>query len=121
MAMVDGYDRLTLSQIGAELGDEMVRMLSSGFGGTRLYIPLQPEETSPVVLVLGDEAAKRLGRRFGGEAVQIPLHKSRAQRRRDRDAILQLREQGHSVSSIAREIGCSERHVYHVLASHTSP
>ncbi len=116
MVMGSGHDRLTLRQIGAELGDEMVRMLTSGFGGTRLYIPLAPEDSSPVVAVLGGEAARKLGRRFGGEAVEIPLHKSRVQRRRDRAAILKLREAGRSVCAIARAIGCSERHVYNVLA-----
>jgi Mor family transcriptional regulator len=99
-----------------ELGDEMARMLIDGFGGTRLYIPLAPSEESPVAQVLGAEAARRLGHRFGGEAVDIPLHKSRAERRIDKAAIVRLRNEGNSVATVARMVGCSERHVYHVLS-----
>lgn len=113
-------DRLTLRQIAAELGEEMARMLVGGFGGTRLYIPLAPGDESALVRALGAEAAHRLGHRFGGEAVDIPLYKSRAERRTDRAAILKLREDGQSVWVIARRVGCSERHVYNVLAKHNS-
>jgi hypothetical protein len=109
-------DRLRLRQIADELGEEMARMLIGGFGGTRLYIPLRPHDASPIVRTLGGDAARALGRRFGGEAVDVPLHKMRADRRRDRAAILKLREDGRSIAEIARGIGCSERHVYYVLS-----
>ena len=109
-------DRLRLRQIADELGEEMARMLIGGFGGTLLYIPLRPSDASPLVHVLGRDAARGLGHRFGGEAVDVPLHKMRADRRRDRDAILKLRKDGRGIAEIARRVGCSERHVYHVLA-----
>jgi Homeodomain-like domain-containing protein len=109
-------DRLTFRQIASELGDELGQKLIGGFGGTRVYIPLHPDDSSPLVRVLGRDVARALGRRFGGEAVDVPLHKARADRNRDRAAILELREDGRSVSAIARRMGCSERHVYHVLS-----
>lgn len=118
--MGSASDRLTLRQIAMELGDEMARMLIDGFGGTRLYIPLTPNEDSPVVQVLGGDPARRLGHRFGGEAVDIPLHKSRAERRVDKAAIIRLRNEGNSVATVARLVRCSERHVYHVLSQRGS-
>ncbi len=118
--MGSGSDRLTLKQIAAELGDQMAWMLIGGFGGTRVYIPLQPDDSSPLVRVLGRDAARTLGHRFGGEVVDIPLHRTRADRRRDRAAILKLRGEGQSVAAIARRIGCSERHVYYVMSAATA-
>jgi Mor family transcriptional regulator len=114
--MSGGTDRLTLEQIATELGDQIVWMLVGGFGGTRLYIPLEPDDSGPLVRVLGREAAHKLGHRFGGETVDVPLHKTRAERCRQRTAILKLREAGHSVAAIARYVGCSERHIYYVLS-----
>jgi hypothetical protein len=119
--MGSASDRLTLGQIAAELGDQMAWMLIGGFGGTRVYIPLEPDDSSPLVRVLGRSAANALGHRFGGEAVDIPLHKTRADRRTDRASILRLRQQGQSVAAIARRIGCSERHIYHVLSAAPRP
>lgn len=119
-ALDHSSDRLTIDRIAAVIGREATIALMVKFGGTRLYIPRRPREiepTSSIVFAIGWDLAQKLGDAFGGESIVVPLHKSRAARRRDRAEIIRLHREGITVASIARQVGCSERHVYNVLSN----
>jgi Homeodomain-like domain len=110
-------DRLTVEQLAEVCGPEAAAALAAAFGGTRLYLALQPTPDSEIARAIGLEAARKIGARHGGEVIEIPLIKSRAQRHKDRAQIVELREQGLSIPAIARRVRCSMRHVYNVLAA----
>jgi Mor family transcriptional regulator len=114
-----GYDdngRLTIDGIVELVGVEAAHKLAQDFGGTRVYVPVAPHDAHPLARSIGTAAAAKIGASFGGEELEIPLIKSRAQRRRDRERIICLHRAGKAIASIAREVRCSERHVYNVLS-----
>lgn len=92
------------------VGEEPAARLSRSFGGCRVYIPQRPGPHHPLSVCIGDALAGRIAEAFAGHRLDIPLRKGR------RALIVELRGQGHSVARIAREVGCTERHVYQVLA-----
>lgn len=108
--------RITVRQVAEVIGDEAAHKLARDFGGTRLYIPSEPCESHPLTLSVGREVALVIAEKFAGEELVIPMYKSRAERRLDRELILKLRTHHRSIAAIARQVGCSERHVYNVLA-----
>ncbi len=108
--------RISIKRIAAVVGNELALKLARDFGGTRLYLALDPDAESPLALSVGVQAARAIGKRFGGDEIEIPMFKSRAQRRRDREMILKLRGRHRSIAAIARMVGCSERSVYRILA-----
>jgi hypothetical protein len=108
--------RITVRQIAKVIGDEAAHKLARDFGGTRLYVPSDPCESHPLTLSVGREDALAIAAKFAGEELVIPMYKSRARRRYERDLIVKLRQRHRSFAAIARQVGCSERHVYKVLA-----
>ncbi|HEX4210011.1 MAG TPA: helix-turn-helix domain-containing protein, partial [Candidatus Binataceae bacterium] len=80
------------------------------FGGTRLYVPHQPQDDDLLTGALGPEAALKLARIYGGDRIEVPNPTPRRAR------ILELRETGCSVDAIARKLGCTRRRVFQVLA-----
>lgn len=109
--------RVTLGQLAQVIGADAAIALGRVFAGTRLYIPLQVPQDHPIAAAIGVDAARDLGRHFGTECIEIPLLKSRGERQADRKLIADLRRQGFTVAEVARAVGCSERHVYNVLAA----
>lgn len=109
-------EHLTVEQIAEDAGAELARKLRDAFGGIRLYIPRQPPRSHRLAHALGFDTARRLGELFGGETIVLPRGKSAAERARDRQAILKLRDEGQPPAAIARALGCTERWVYRVLA-----
>ena len=108
--------RITVRQVAEVIGDEAAHKLARDFRGTRLYIPSEPCESHPLTLSVGHEVALVIAEKFAGEELVIPMYKTRAQRRIDRELIVKLRTRHRSIAAIARQVGCSERHVYNVLA-----
>lgn len=108
--------RITIRQIAQVIGDDAAHKLARDFGGTRLYVPADPCESHPLTLSVGREDALAVAAHFAGEELIIPMYKSRAQRRHDRALILKLKARHRSNAAIARQVGCSERHVYNVLS-----
>ena len=70
-------------------GPDTACKLARDFSGTRVYLPVEPTESHPIALSVGIDAARLIGARFGGDDLELPMHKSRAQRRRDREEILE--------------------------------
>lgn len=100
-------------QIGRSIGDDAAEKLIADFGGRRLYIPIAPAPGDLVSRSIGLIAALQMARLFGGDRLLIPASVDRARRRA---RILAMRADHNSISRIAHELRCTERHVYKVLA-----
>jgi DNA-binding NarL/FixJ family response regulator len=92
------------------IGEEAAAKLIARFGGTRLYVPHRPCADDVLARVVGAGAALKLAQMFGGERVELPKPPPR------RTRILALRAAGRSVEEIARELECTRRRVFQVLA-----
>jgi hypothetical protein len=99
-----------LAELITAAGEEAVEKLVAAFGGARLYVPQVPEPEDPLSRVVGAEAAARLARVYGGDRVDIPNPNMR------RTRIAEMRRAGLGVDAIAREVGCTRRRVFQVLA-----
>jgi Mor transcription activator family len=108
--------RISVRQIAEVIGDEAAHKLARDFGGTRRYIPADPDDSHPLTLSIGREDALAIAAKFAGEELVLPMYKSRSRRQHDRALILELKARHRSNAAIARQVGCSERHVYNVLA-----
>jgi hypothetical protein len=91
-------------------GEEAAQKLVLAFGGARLYVPQMPAPEDSLSRVIGPEAAARLAQVYGGDRVDIPNPNVRRVR------IAELRRAGLGVDAIARELGCTRRRVFQVLA-----
>ena len=100
-------------QIGDSIGGDAADKLIADFGGRRLYIPRAPARGDLITRSIGLLAALTMARVFGGDRILIPATCSHARRRA---RIVMLREEHVSISRIARELRCTERYVYKVLA-----
>ncbi|HUN57758.1 MAG TPA: hypothetical protein VMU41_06555 [Candidatus Binataceae bacterium] len=92
------------------IGQDAAAKLVDIFGGTRLYIPHSPQDDDLLTESLGAEAALKLARIYGGDRIEVPNPTPRRAR------ILELRETGCSIDAIARNLGCTRRRVFQVLA-----
>ena len=103
--------------LAQKVGVETLQQLAAKFGGTRLYIPRRLTSRSDLCGTIGLDAARVVTALFGGERIYIPIDWKLSLRKHDwREQILVLRAKNLSVSRIARMLGCSERHVYKVIA-----
>ena len=100
-------------QIGDSIGGDAADKLIADFGGRRLYIPRAPERGDLITRSIGLLAALTMARVFGGDRILIPATTTHARRRA---RIVTLRAEHVSISRIARELRCTERYVYKVLA-----
>lgn len=97
---------------------EILRQLAAKFGGTRLYIPRMARENSELARSLGAKAACQITALFGGERIYVPHDwESSIKKLNWKSEVPRLRAKHFSVARIARTLGCSERHVYKIMAS----
>jgi len=101
------------NQIVRSIGDNAADKLIADFGGRRLYILMAPGPDDQVTKSIGLVAALAMARVFGGDRLVIPLG-SDQERRRAR--IIAMRADHLSIPRIARQLRCTERYVYKVLA-----
>lgn len=110
-AAIPGVDRdPTLSDIQELLGVDAATRLAEVFPGRRLYLPREPGRHHPVSVAIGEQGALELGRVLGGTHIDVPLSPGR------RAAILKLKAEGKGPLQIQREMKCSRRLVFQVLA-----
>ena len=100
----------TLSDIQELLGEEVAQQLAEAFPGRRLYIHREPGRHHPISVAIGEQAALELGRVLGGAHIDVPLSPGRRAR------ILALKREGKGPAAIQRDVKCSRRLVYQVLA-----
>jgi hypothetical protein len=94
------------------LGELGATRLIEVFGGARIFVPRPGSDSyAQVAAKLGGETAAKFCAEFGDMRVTIPQRLIAT-----RDQILKLKRT-HSAPEIARELRCSERYVYTVLAS----
>jgi Mor family transcriptional regulator len=103
----------TLDSIAEAIGTSAAAKVVAEFGGRRLYVPRRAHPEDALARLIGARAAAELARVFGGDRIMIPADFERAHRR---ERIVEARRRGLTISSIAREIRCTERYVYKVLA-----
>lgn len=91
------------------LGIEATLDLMRHYGGSRVYVPANPSEDSPLVKALGLDVARRLADIAGKTTIKVPLAKAWRSR--------VLRAQGHSEAQVARMLGIDES----TVARHVRP
>ena len=96
-----------LSYLGEIMPDAAVLRLIEAHGGTRIYVPKAPSDSSPLVASIGMAAAQALAGIRGGEDFKVPL--ARWWRARI------LKAGGASYPAIARALGVTERAVHGYL------
>lgn len=99
----------TLHSIERLAGRDAARMMSERFGGRRFYIPLKPNRNHHISVAVGLDNAEIICKAYGGMEFDVPLCVGKRAR------ALKLRKDKMSVSMIAVELSCTERHVYRIL------
>ena len=99
-----------MQELLSAIGQEATVKLVSNFGGLRLYVPQTPRPADAIARCVGFSNALKLARVWGGDRMDVPRPALRRAR------ILDLRARGMSVEAIARELQCTTRRVYQVLA-----
>ena len=117
MAIVERYEGLepTVANLRLILGVATARLLSDRLGGRRLYVPRDPGPNHPISAAIGHEAAMQLAAAFPSEKIDVPMAPAK------QEEIRRMRANGMTVSTIAREAGCTERWVYRTLAAPEGP
>lgn len=111
--MHDDDDDIEVSpfqKIAELIGKEKAAQLSARFGGRRLYIPVAPGQHHPLTVAIGVEAALLVADQFKNERLDIPVAEGKRLRIIEMRLVKKL-----PVAEIARELICTERHVYQVL------
>jgi hypothetical protein len=92
------------------IGHDAATALIAAFGGTRVYIPQNPEPADLLSEVIGHRPACALAQIFGGDRLEVPNPPPRRMR------ILELRRKGLTINAIARTLACTRRRVFQVIA-----
>lgn len=97
-------------QIVEVIGEEAAAQLSRAFGGTELYVPRSPGASHPIAFAIGLDLARKLGAAHGGAHFDVRVLPGQRAR------IVELAKTKMTKKAIAQQVGCTERHVYAVLA-----
>ncbi|HEX3408670.1 MAG TPA: helix-turn-helix domain-containing protein [Candidatus Binataceae bacterium] len=100
----------TLKELVSIIGIDGAARLIGAFAGMRLYVPHEPEPDDSLSEVIGLQAAQALAQMYGGDRIDVPNPTPR------RIQIVDLRANGVSIDGIARELRCTRRRVFQVLA-----
>lgn len=104
-----------LANIADAIGGDATDRLVEDFAGTRLYVPQAPGPDDPISRSIGLSAAQKLAQIYGGDRMDVPNPVNR------RNEIVALRATGLSIEAIARQLHCTTRRVYQVLAESRTP
>jgi len=105
----------SLRELRALVGTEAAVKLAAECGGGGVYVPRRPQPGHWLSRVVGHENARALAEVYGGDKLEVPTldglrHQLRLRRMR------RLREEGVSVTGLAREFGLTRRRVFQILA-----
>ena len=117
-SFADAAHTTLYDQIGHSIGGDAADKLIADLGGRRLYIPIAPTSGSTIARSIGLLGALAMARAFGGDRLLIPVTSDHLRRRA---RIVAMRAERVSISHIARELRCTERYVYKVLALNRTP
>jgi hypothetical protein len=91
------------------VGPAPLLRLIEAHGGTRLYIPKDPNQGMPIARLLGLDQARALAQRCGGDFLKVPLARNWRVRL--------YRARGDSYPAIARALGITESQVSKILTA----
>ncbi|QIO60672.1 transposase family protein [Rhizobium leguminosarum] len=90
------------------IGEELTLKFIMRFGGSPVYLSVDPKDDSDVVEVLGTDGMKALAKSFGrGQIGRVPIAREWTVRK--------LKAQGLSVLAIARELRVADETVRRIL------
>ena len=95
------------------IGDEAVATIMRHHGGTRIHIPLHPEEHYLLTQLVGIQAAQILCEAYGGLRIEVPKGQISQTTTRNR-MIAEDRQAGMSTAEIARKYRLTERGVRYI-------
>jgi hypothetical protein len=101
-----------IAYLTKHIGEAAALTLIEKRGGTRLYVPAEPNQASALALEIGLPAAQALAREFGGETLKIPLCKFWRMR--------VYKAEGCSYAVIARRLGTTETTIQRQLSARTN-
>lgn len=110
-------DESLLPQVARDLasciGIQAVLLLIAKYGGTRLYVPLDPKENHPIEQLIGSHSLMKLAQRYGGDTLEIP----RALIANISARNVQIKQEYHilSQSQLARKYGMTERQIRNIV------
>jgi hypothetical protein len=107
------YD-LIVHSIGEDAADKLI----ADFGGRRLYVPMAPGPRDQIARSIGLSGAMAMAHTFGSDRILVPVTSNHLRRGA---RIVAMRADNVSISRIARELRCTERYVYKVLALKRAP
>ena len=107
------YD-LIVHSVGEDAADKLI----ADFGGRRLYVPMAPAPGDQIARSIGLRGAMAMAHTFGSDRILVPVTSNHLRRR---VRIVAMRADNVSISRIARELRCTERYVYKVLALKRGP
>lgn len=101
-------------------GDQCVLKIIEAFGGTRMLIPKRFFKNSKFVNVVGIEDANKVISHWDKSpfpgSIDIPTGRAgKPSRRIDWDAVVSMHDNGIKRRQIARDLGCTERHIRNIL------
>jgi len=99
-----------LGELSQILGEEQLLRFLQRFGGTVLYVPLNPGVNHPITGVLGVRGAAKFASHFGGTTVCIPLGRKWV-RAKQKKIIQGLLERKATCGQVALRVGCTQRWV----------
>lgn len=116
MAAARRLEPTIMEELTEVLGAGAVAQLIADFGGREIYVPKAPGPAHPLSVSIGHVATAQLvAAGFAGVNLKLPLPRDKARR------ILGLNESGKRPRDIAREVRCTERWVYRVIADAKLP
>ncbi|MBR0681935.1 hypothetical protein GXW74_15680 [Roseomonas eburnea] len=97
-----------LDTLTRAIGADALLRLIEAHAGTRVYVPIEPNQGSPLARLIGLDAARALAKIRPGAALKVPLAREWRVRL--------YRSRGESYSTIARRLGITESTVGKLLA-----
>ncbi len=97
----------------AIIGADAALSLIEAHGGTRVYVPAEPSDTSTLANAIGLPAARALAKHRPSEYITVPVCRNWR--------IRIYRARGMSCAAIARKVGCHEDTVTRALSAAAAP
>jgi hypothetical protein len=91
------------------VGAEATLRLIEEHGGTRLYVPKEPNQGTPLARLVGIAGANAMAARYGGDFIKVPLARNWRVRL--------YRGRGDTYTAIARRLGITESQVSKILTA----
>lgn len=115
---IDWASSPTLTRIREVAGEEAVRKLIAARGGCQLYLPEKVTPDCCLTSIVGLHAARKIVDSMGSHTrIDVPTGRGhRHGRRIDHAEVRRLWGEGVTTTAIARQVGCTSRHVHNIVS-----